>query len=84
MEGYYSLCNESKVLINCGCIADDGKVELYHNYNSLQLSKMTIDLAIMNTNDPNNLSKIQDIAVQAEVCNNRYICILYSYLIIFH
>lgn len=60
--------NESiKVLINSGCIAD-GRVELYHNYNSLQLSKMAIDLAIMNTNDPNNLSKIQDIAVQAEVC----------------
>ena len=60
--------NESiKVLINSGCIAD-GRVELYHNYNSLQLSKMAIDLAIMNTNDPNSLSKIQNIAVQAEVC----------------
>lgn len=58
-------CSESKVLINCGCIADDGGVELYHNYNPLQLSKMA---ATMNTKFPNNLSKIQDIAVQAEVC----------------
>jgi len=79
-------CNESiKVLINCGCIADDGKVELYHNYNSLQLSKMAIDLAIMNTNDPNNLSKIQDIALQAEVCMYSVLHrILYSYLITLH
>ena len=74
--------SESKVLINCGCIADDGMVEFYHNYNPLQLSKMA---ATMNTNDPNNLSKIQDIACQAEVCMYSVLHrILYSYLIIFH
>ena len=80
-------CNESKVIINCVCIADDGSVQLYHNYNPLQLSKMAIDLAIMNTNyRNNNSSKIQDIACQAEVCMYSVSLhrILYSYLIIFH
>ena len=65
-------CNESNkvLIINCGYIADDGRVELYHDYNPLQLSKMAIDLA-KNTNDRNNnLSKIQDIVLQAEVCMN--------------
>ena len=57
-------CNESNKVL-CGCIADDGSVEFYHNYNPLQLSKMA---TTMNTNDPNNLSEIQDIACQAEVC----------------
>ena len=52
-------CNESNK------VPDDGRVELYHDYNSLQLSKMA---TTMNTNDPNNLSTIQDIACQAEVC----------------
>lgn len=44
----------------------EGKAELWHEYNTLQLSQMALDLATKTPTDPQNLRKIHDIAQQAE------------------
>lgn len=51
------------------CIQERGEAELYHNHNTLTLSRMALDIATKTSNDDSShyLSEINDIACQAEV-----------------
>mmetsp|Transcript_8279 Transcript_8279/g.18543 ORF Transcript_8279/g.18543 Transcript_8279/m.18543 type:complete len:638 (-) Transcript_8279:135-2048(-) len=57
--------NKVGVIYPCDCI-QEGKTELYHEHNSLNLSRMALDLATKTPSDPHVLPKIHDIVRQAE------------------
>mmetsp|Transcript_41507 Transcript_41507/g.88435 ORF Transcript_41507/g.88435 Transcript_41507/m.88435 type:complete len:640 (+) Transcript_41507:108-2027(+) len=58
--------NENVILLyECNCI-EEGEPELYHLFNTLQLSRLALDLATKTPNDPQLLCKINDIAQQAQ------------------
>ncbi|KAL7534773.1 hypothetical protein ACHAXR_006069, partial [Thalassiosira sp. AJA248-18] len=56
---------ELSVIYPCECI-QEGKAELYHEHNALQLSRIALDLATKAPNDPRIFPQIHDIALQAE------------------
>lgn len=55
-------------LIYSNISTEEGRRELYHNYSTLQISQLALELATNATNhDANLLSNIQEVAYQAEV-----------------
>jgi len=60
--------NVEGVIVDSNITAEEGGRELYHEFSTLQLSQMALEIATNTTNhDANLLSKIHEVAQQAEV-----------------